>query len=1139
MANDIIDIVVTDNSDNVQLNITPNLVSINVSNTSGNIIGSNYFLASSFAALPVTGDTTTLYVTNDTSFMYRWNGSSYIQIYSNPSLIWGGITGTLSNQTDLQTALNAKAPLASPTFTGTVSGITKSMVGLSNVDNTSDVNKPISSATQTALNLKYDASNPSGYISGITSGQVTTALGYTPENSANKGIANGYASLDGGGLVPSTQLPSYVDDVLEFANLAGFPASGTTGKIYVALDTNKIYRWSGSAYIEVSPTVGTIWGGITGTLSNQTDLQNALNLKYNTPTGDTTQYVAGDGSLITFPVLASADKLILVVRNTSGATITKGTVVYINGASGNKPTIAKALATGDATSAQTLGLVQANIANNSNGNVVLVGSVIDLDTSAFTEGQQLYLSGVTAGTYTATKTLAPTHLVYVGVIARSHPTQGVIEVKIQNGYELDEIHDVSIISEANNDGLFYESSTNLWKNKSIATVLGYTPANATSISGTTNTLAKFTSSSAIGNSNITDTGSLITLGSNTQISSGALGIANSSLTGYTIRLSKNITGSTSSFVVRNEGVVQSDVTSDAIGFRNESHTATAAFTLTNYWHFWARQGSIGAGSAITNQYGYIVDSNMIGATNNYAFQGNIPSGTNRWNLYMGGTAANYLAGVLNIGTTTLSGFNLDVNGTARVQSFTTINAAPLVNGDAALFVNPTTNNSSASAALYGIYNNATVSTIASTSSFTGIYSRNSVGATLVQANGVQGDVNISAGTTAVAQGFTVNSAVTGTGVASTFIGYNFADVFKGGSGVVTRQFGIRIANLTAGGTANVGILFNNASNTTVSGTWDIYAQSGNTSYLAGKLLLGTTTDAGFKLDVNGTARVSGAFTATGNGSFNGVAIGLGNTTNTSNSNTAIGIETLQSNTTAIGCTAVGQSALRNNNGSNNSAFGRNTMRLNTSGVNNSAFGTEVLYTNNGEGNSAFGYQSIYYNTSGSYNSVFGFQSLNSNTSGSNNSVFGSNVLQLNTTGSNNIAIGFSAGRFTVTGTTANTITNNSIYLGYNTKALGDNQTNQIVIGYDAAGLGSNTTVLGNSSTTQTAIYGSLTLGTTSSAASALLQADSTTKGFLPPRMTTTQKTTIATPATGLVVYDTTLNKLSVYTGAAWETVTSL
>jgi hypothetical protein len=91
----------------------------------------------------------------------------------------------------------------------------------------------------------------SSYLTSITSGNVTTALGYTPENSANKAVANGYASLDGSGKVPASQLPSYVDDVLEYANAAARPATGETGKLYLTLDNNKVYRWSGSTYVEI------------------------------------------------------------------------------------------------------------------------------------------------------------------------------------------------------------------------------------------------------------------------------------------------------------------------------------------------------------------------------------------------------------------------------------------------------------------------------------------------------------------------------------------------------------------------------------------------------------------------------------------------------------------------------------------------------------------------------------------------------------------------------------------------------------------------------------------------------------------------------------------------------------------------
>lgn len=80
-------------------------------------------------------------------------------------------------------------------------------------------------------------------------------LNYTAENTANKGKANGYASLGGDGKVPADQLPSYVDDVLEFASKSNFPSKGEKGKIYVDLSTENIYRWSGSAYVEISPSL--------------------------------------------------------------------------------------------------------------------------------------------------------------------------------------------------------------------------------------------------------------------------------------------------------------------------------------------------------------------------------------------------------------------------------------------------------------------------------------------------------------------------------------------------------------------------------------------------------------------------------------------------------------------------------------------------------------------------------------------------------------------------------------------------------------------------------------------------------------------------------------------------------------------
>lgn len=181
-----------------------------------------------------------------------------------------------------------------------------------------------------------------------------------------------------------------------------------------------------------------------------------------TGSGDTTQYIAGNGSLITFPVAGQSGTLVREVRNSTGATLTKGTVVYINGATGNRPTVTKAIATGDTTSAQTFGLLQADLTNNSNGFVVCIGDLSGLDTSSFTEGAQLYLSSTVAGAFTSVKQYAPNHLVYVGIVTRAHPTQGQIEVNIQNGYEMDELHNVSAQSPSNGDILQYVTSTSLW-----------------------------------------------------------------------------------------------------------------------------------------------------------------------------------------------------------------------------------------------------------------------------------------------------------------------------------------------------------------------------------------------------------------------------------------------------------------------------------------------------------------------------------------------------------------------------------------------------------------------------------------------------------------------------------------------------
>jgi hypothetical protein len=170
-----------------------------------------------------------------------------------------------------------------------------------------------------------------------------------------------------------------------------------------------------------------------------------------------------------------AETVQIIVRNSTGVTLTKGQIVYLSGATGNRPNAVLAQANSEATSSKTIGWVTANIANNSDGFIGVSGSAHDLDTSAFTAGDLLWLSPTVAGGITSTIPVQPNHAVFIGYCARSHPNQGRIVFKIQNGFELQELHNVLINSAANNEGLFYESSTSLWKNKTIATALGFTP----------------------------------------------------------------------------------------------------------------------------------------------------------------------------------------------------------------------------------------------------------------------------------------------------------------------------------------------------------------------------------------------------------------------------------------------------------------------------------------------------------------------------------------------------------------------------------------------------------------------------------------------------------------------------------------
>lgn len=164
------------------------------------------------------------------------------------------------------------------------------------------------------------------------------------------------------------------------------------------------------------------------------------------------------------------------VVNKTGANLLEANYqcVKISGAQGQRPKIGLALADNDLNSADTIGLVTETILNNQEGFVTTSGQVRGINTTGslqgetWADGDLLYLSGTTAGQITNIKPVAPTHTVIVGYVIHAHANNGIIFVKVDNGYELDELHNVKITTPTNNQVLQYTSATGLWENKTLA-----------------------------------------------------------------------------------------------------------------------------------------------------------------------------------------------------------------------------------------------------------------------------------------------------------------------------------------------------------------------------------------------------------------------------------------------------------------------------------------------------------------------------------------------------------------------------------------------------------------------------------------------------------------------------------------------
>lgn len=527
-----------------------------------------------------------------------------------------------------------------------------------------------------------------------------------------------------------------------------------------------------------------------------------------TPIEATVQWNGTDGTLdiglkggnVTLQV---GQELLLRAKNISGGTIAEGSVVYVVGASGNRPTIDIAQADTNSTSMSTVGIATETILNNNAGFIARKGLVRQLDTSAFTEGAELWLSSTVAGGITATRPVAPGHSIRIGWCVRSHASLGIILVDVDTGSELQELHDVKITSIANGHTIVWNATLGYWENQPasgggdayVGSTNTFTQNQIISVTDNTNaalritqlgtgnalvvedsanpdstpfvinnvgqilkgTTGSLTFQTAGGNNYAnpaivaagldgngasqlfaqfsgsgTDFGTVIALartagtvvgdyavltsgytigilsfnsgdsaklieaanikaavdgtpgtndmpgrlvfsttsdGASTSTermridSNGNISIAGTAALGETLRNSKAMTGATTTYGIYNRGVVQSDSTVSAYYFSTLGGTQAASFTLAALRHYSANQGTVGAGSIITSQYGFEASSGLTGAASNYGFYGNIASAANRWNFYANGTAANSFSGDVQIHGAGKLGYGTGSGGT--------------------------------------------------------------------------------------------------------------------------------------------------------------------------------------------------------------------------------------------------------------------------------------------------------------------------------------------------------------------------------------------------------------------------------------------------------------------------------------------
>jgi len=486
MANDIVNINVAETVETVAITVNPNLTTVNINRQVP--VGVN---GQDLQSVTDIGSVTTNSITAN-SFIKSGGTASQI-LAANGSVITAGTNITISggtisstggggatNLTTSQTASNftinsdtgtdASVPLGN----GTLAGATL------NDYTTAEKTKLSGIATGAEVNVNADWNATSGDAQILNKPALEQILinGNQAENVISL-TYSGLGSMSYGGY--STSYTDTTDRNITLFYVEGISAGGLS----FALPSNKL----DGGYILA--TVDDIIDGVpyTGATSDVDLGEFGIqlgNLEFdNTPTNIPTTagsmyYNDSDGTLDLIlkggnvKLQIGQESVVRVVNKTStNISLLEANyqAVRVTGAQGQRLKVDLAQATTDQLSAETIGLVTETIANNQEGFITTSGLVRNINTTGslqgetWADGDVLYLSPTVAGRITKVKPIAPNHLVIIGYVIHAHATQGTIFVKVDNGYELDELHNVKIDTATNNEVLAYTSATDIWENK--------------------------------------------------------------------------------------------------------------------------------------------------------------------------------------------------------------------------------------------------------------------------------------------------------------------------------------------------------------------------------------------------------------------------------------------------------------------------------------------------------------------------------------------------------------------------------------------------------------------------------------------------------------------------------------------------